>query len=97
MTRMISFRVSEREFEQLSNKSKALGARSVSDYARVTLCAAANEADGHDGSEILNLKDRIHQLSLEVRRLFDLIEQPREAYFEHSGDSSRQDRGSHSD
>ena len=40
-TRKISFRVSEREFEQLKNKSEAEGARSISDFARLALCGSA--------------------------------------------------------
>ena len=78
MTRMISFRVSEQEFEQLKSKCESLEARSISDYARVAVCAAVNQANGNGGSDIHNLRDGIQQLSLEVRRLFELLERSRE-------------------
>lgn len=76
MTRMISFRVSEDEFEQLRHKSEAQGARSVSDYARVALCGSSNALDGHAERDIQDLSDGLERLSVDVRRLADLIEGP---------------------
>ena len=76
MTRMISFRVSENEFELLRSKSEALGARSVSDYARVVLCGSAGAADGQNGTDIHHLNDGIERLSVEIRRLFERLESP---------------------
>ena len=75
MTRMISFRVSEDEFERLRTKSEALGARSVSDYARVSLCGA-DSPDGQQELKIQELSQGIEKLSLDIRRLFELIESP---------------------
>ena len=46
MNRMISFRVSDDEFERLRAKSEAEGARSVSDYARVALAREASAEIG---------------------------------------------------
>ena len=43
MTHMISFRVSQDEFELLRAKSQAEGARSISDYARLTLAREPEE------------------------------------------------------
>lgn len=74
MTRMISFRVSEAEFEQLRNKSEAEGARSVSDYARASLCGGTARAD--DERQIQALSDGIERLSGDIRRLSELIGAP---------------------
>ena len=76
MTRMISFRVSEDEFEQLRSKSEANGARSISDYARLALCGATNGVDGHLESDIHELSDGIQQLNHHIRRLAELMENP---------------------
>jgi hypothetical protein len=76
MTRMISFRVSEDEFEQLRSKSEANGARSISDYARLALCGATNGTDGHLESDIHELSDGIQQLNHHIRRLAELMENP---------------------
>ncbi len=66
MNRMISFRVSDDEFERLREKSQAEGSRSVSDYARVAL---ARESRGeHEWIE------HIQQLSANVQRLTDLLD-----------------------
>lgn len=76
MTRMVSFRVSEDEFEQLRTKSEAQGARSVSDYARVSLCGGTANGDGQHEHKIQELSQGIEKLSLDIRRLFELIESP---------------------
>lgn len=66
MNRMISFRVSDDEFERLREKSQAEGSRSVSDYARVAL---ARESRGeHEWIE------HIQQLSAHVQRLTELLD-----------------------
>lgn len=70
---MISFRVSEAEFEQLRNRSEAEGARSISDYARASLCGGA--APGGE-RQIQALSDGIERLSGDIRRLSELIETP---------------------
>ena len=41
--RMVSFRVSPHEFELLKVRSEAEGARSISEYARATLCRRDSE------------------------------------------------------
>ena len=93
MTRMISFRISEREFELLKNKSEAIGARSVSDYARAALCGSAGTVDGQIETDIHNLNDGIQQLSLEIRRLFDLLESPQRSYSDAHAIRSNQNGG----
>ena len=71
---MISFRVSEREFEQLKNKSEAEGARSISDFARLALCGSGNGSSGRVDEGINRLSDDVQQLSANVRRVTELIE-----------------------
>ena len=70
---MISFRVSEREFEQLKNKSEAEGARSISDFARLALCGS-NGASERVDQGINRLSGDVQQLSADVRRVTELIE-----------------------
>ncbi|PYT11057.1 MAG: hypothetical protein DMG59_27425 [Acidobacteria bacterium] len=66
MTRMISFRVSNDEFELLRSKSESQGARSVSDYARLALCGSPSAPDDQI---VHQLSDEIQQLRLEINRL----------------------------
>jgi mobilization protein NikA len=61
-TRLVSFRVSDREFEQLKTRCDSEGARSLSDYARAALCR--NERAPYD-----RVDPSVHQLSEEVRQL----------------------------
>ena len=76
---MISFRVSEREFEMLKSKSESEGARSVSDFARDALCGrGGNETARGEPAEtatLADLKDRISELNETVRRVAEMIEQ----------------------
>ncbi len=92
MTRMISFRVSEAEFEQLRSKSEAEGARSVSDYARVSLCGGAPRSDGQ--RQIQELNDGIQRLSSDIRRLSELIEAPQRSQNAYRAVSAKQNGGS---
>ena len=70
MNRMISFRVSDDEFERLRAKSQAEGARSVSDYARVAL-ARESSADRE-------WQQHLERLSQDVARLTELLD-PKES------------------
>ena len=65
MTHMISFRVSQHEFELLRAKSQAEGARSISDYARLTLA--------RDPKETRQVLDDLQQLRSDVHRLTELL------------------------
>jgi len=69
MTRMISFRVSEDQFERLRAQSQAEGARSVSDYARYVLSREARESIQW-GDELQRLKFEVHRLSELLGRSF---------------------------
>jgi hypothetical protein len=79
---MISFRVSETEFELLKTRSEAEGARSVSEFARVALCTQANgqlalaaaPSAAADAAEIARLRDELQELNGQVRRVADLLE-----------------------
>src|SRR4029453_16658367 len=82
-TRMISFPVSEDEFIRLKTKSEAEGARSVSEFARLTLCGQANggsTAAGQakaDATQLTQLRDDLQELGTYVRRVAELIERGR--------------------
>jgi hypothetical protein len=66
-TRIITFRLSEEEFQQLLSASVSRGARSVSDYARDVLFRELqnNEAD-HENQA---LHDRVDRLASELQSL----------------------------
>ena len=70
-TKMISFRVSEREFEMLRERSEAEGARNISEYARNALCEGPKPSD----SDIRRLSSEIQRLGADVARVTELIEQ----------------------
>ncbi len=74
-TRMISFRVSEREFEMLKSMSEAEGARSVSDFARLALCGERGSASSEPGKTIDQLRSDVEELKKYVRRVADLLEE----------------------
>ncbi len=71
---MISFRVSEREFELLKTKSEAEGARSISDFARLALCNPVSESDNRIDQGITQLNGEVQQLSAEIRRMTELLD-----------------------
>ena len=73
-TRMISFRVSEPEFQALQARSEAEGARSISDFARLALCNASREHEERIVPDLSALHTHIQQLSDRVQRVTDLLE-----------------------
>ena len=77
---MISFRVSENEFEQLRNQSQSHGVGSVSDYARLNLCRGQH-AESPDPLEarIHQLDGKVQTLSTRVERLVSLVERTHDA------------------
>jgi hypothetical protein len=81
-SRMISFRLSEDEYEILKKDSLSHGARSVSDYARSTLRRfMAGQAGIHgDGFEagIEQLDGRMQELNRELQRLLRVVERQQE-------------------
>ena len=84
-TRMISFRVSETEFQELRTRSEGQGARSVSDYARLALRDSTSTPDTRIEADLDQLSSEVQRLSSEVRRLTDLLEgKPRQVTNGHS-------------
>jgi hypothetical protein len=77
-TRLVSFRLSDDEYEHLRKASLSRGARSVSDYARAALCRLLESppGSGDDGLEakVLQLDEQMQQISLELHRLQQLID-----------------------
>ena len=72
-TRMISFRVSDGEFEQLKTKSEAEGARSIRLRQAGALCTGGVSSDQLDQG-ISRLSDDVQQLKAEVRRVTESLE-----------------------
>ena len=54
--RLVSFRLSEQEYEALQNYTLTEGARSISDFARSTLCEVLDR-NGTNGGNELRYKD----------------------------------------
>jgi len=79
---MISFRVSDREFEMLKTKSEAEGARSISDFARLALCGSTNGSSEQERG-INQLSGEVQQLSADVRRVTEMLEASRPTAVEH--------------
>jgi hypothetical protein len=69
---MISFRVSEREFEMLKTQAESEGARNVSEFARIALCNRRTPASG-DGID--QLRRDLEELKSYVRRVAEVLEQ----------------------
>jgi hypothetical protein len=67
---MISFRVSEEEFEVLRGRSEAEGARNISEYARMALCERPKSGD----ADLRRLSSEIQRLGANVARVTLLIE-----------------------
>ena len=76
-TRMISFRVSENEFEVLRTRAEAQSARSISDYARLALRESAGTPDMRIEADLGQLSSEVQRLRTDIRRLTDLLEGPR--------------------
>lgn len=74
-TRMISFRVSEREFEMLRTISESEGHRSVSDFARLALCGARNGSSNQNDESLDRLRIDLEELKTTVRRVAEMLEE----------------------
>jgi hypothetical protein len=77
-TRMISFRVSDTEFELLKAKSEAAGSRNVSDFARLALCGP-EARETMPGGDIELLRQEIRVLTASVRQVAQRLEEQRPA------------------
>jgi hypothetical protein len=74
---MISFRVSEHEFELLKVRSEAEGARSLSDYARLALCHVDRVPYNRVDPAVHQLSDEIQQLRAHLLHMTELLANPR--------------------
>ena len=76
-TRVVSFRLSDDEYERLKQVSLAEGAHSVSDYARLALCRllGAPRRSSGDGIEakVLQLDEQMQAVQEELRRLQGVV------------------------
>ena len=74
---MVSFRLSEDEYERLKDLSLMECARSVSEFARTALCKLPN-GDGDPSApstpRVEKLEGAVRQLKLEMRQLRQLVE-----------------------
>jgi hypothetical protein len=74
---MISFRVSEQEFELLKTKSESEGARTISEYARLALCRAGRVPYERVDPAVSQLTDEIQQLRAHVIQIAELLANPK--------------------
>jgi hypothetical protein len=79
-TRMVSFRLSEDEYERLKDLSLMECARSVSEFARAALCKLPN-GNGEPGAtaapRMEKLEGAVRQLKMEMHQLRQLVETTR--------------------
>jgi hypothetical protein len=78
-TRLVSFRLSEEEYQRLKYVCSQKGARSISDGARALLCQIRGfsddiSADGSAGIKSGHLIDSLERLNTGINRLTDLVE-----------------------
>ena len=81
-TRLISFRLSDEEYETLLATTAAQGARSISDFSRTALCQALNgnlnhlklEPDGGFPSQVQDLIKTMRELGSVITNLSHQIE-----------------------
>ena len=74
--RIVSFRVSEDEYESLRAASESEGAHSISEYARRAACTKLHIADGPDVRQAVHqLRSRVDQLQDEMHRIARRVDQ----------------------
>jgi hypothetical protein len=81
-TRMVSFRLSEDEYERLKDLSLTECARSVSEFARAALCKLPNGNGNGDSAttaapRMEKLEGAVRQLRMEMHQLRQLVETTR--------------------
>ena len=82
-TRLVSFRLSEEEYQRLKYVCSQKGARSISDGARALLCQIRGFSDeiSSDGGAAIksgHLIDSLERLNTGINRLTDLVEKLKE-------------------
>src|SRR5436309_5887294 len=76
-SRIVSFRLSQEEYDALKDTCVAEGARSISDFARSAACRLARNGNGSDETlqaAVLTLQGRVEELDRELKRLAHLFE-----------------------
>ena len=78
--RMVNFRLSDDEYQNLKDMCLAHGSRSISDFARSAVWQAVSSENGSSNgsvrnieSAVLELRGRFEQLDREVKRLSGLL------------------------
>jgi predicted DNA-binding protein len=72
--RIVSFRVSEDEYQTLQRVSEQQGAHSVSDYARYLACRGFDRHKDHSlAAQLDHLSSRVDDLAHNVARLAALV------------------------
>jgi hypothetical protein len=88
---MVSFRVSDEEYERLKVQSQADGARSVSEFARLALVRPAPPPHGREpDGPVEQLRARVEQLGAQESDLWNVLERAR---VENSGTRTERSRG----
>lgn len=75
--RLVNFRLSEAEFEGLRSKCQAMGARSISEFARTAVLDKINrgEAGGPEANRnrVFQLDNKVAELETRVSQLLNLV------------------------
>ena len=82
-TRIVSFRLSQEEYEALKRLCLAQGAHSVSEYARAMTCGVLNDGAGAPAgkfeTDLRTLKEIVYDLREEMGRLTQIVDGSRVA------------------
>src|SRR5213592_2189498 len=77
-SRIVSFRLSQEEYDALKDTCVAQGARSISDFARSAACRLARNGNGSPDealqAAVMTLQGRVEELDRELKRLAHLLE-----------------------
>jgi hypothetical protein len=80
-SRIVSFRLSQEEYEAMKEQCISHGARSISDYARTSACRSPGNGDDHRNDmetalTIHSLRERVEELDNKVRQLGQFLDTP---------------------
>jgi uncharacterized protein (DUF1778 family) len=77
-SRIVSFRLSQEEYDALKDTCITQGARSISDFARSAACRLARNGNGFPDeaaeTTVRTLQARVEELERQVRRLARLLD-----------------------
>jgi predicted DNA-binding transcriptional regulator YafY len=73
--RLVNFRLSEAEFEALRVACQAMGARSISEFARSAVLEKMSQSDGSDAGRVrvFQLDHKVAELETKVGQLLSLL------------------------